>query len=115
MSEKINLPELTDKKFKEEVLEHSGLVLVEFVAKWCGYCRIISSTMEQLVVDYQGKIRLFKLDVDQNRKTASEYVIHNLPTIVFFKNGKIVDRITGVFPMRVITEKLNSLLEPSDE
>ncbi len=111
MNEKTNLPVLTDNNFRKEVLEYSGFVLVEFVAEWCGYCRIIASTMEQLSVDYQGKIKLGKLDIDQNKRTAKEYGIRDLPTLIFFKNGQVVDHITGVFPKKAIVTKLNILLK----
>ena len=115
MSEKTNLPVLTDDNFRKEVLEYPGLVLVEFVAEWCGYCRIIASTMEQLSVDYQGKIKLGKIDIDLNERTIAEYCVRKLPTLIFFKNGKVVDHITGVFPKKTVMDKLNSLLDHLDD
>lgn len=115
MNEKTNLLALTDNNFRREVLEYPGIVLVEFAAEWCGNCRIIASTMEQLSFDYQQKIKLGKLDIDQNEKTAAEYCVSELPTLFFFNNGKLVDYMAGLFPKKKVMDKLDSLLDTSDD
>ncbi|MBN2289436.1 MAG: thiol reductase thioredoxin [Candidatus Glassbacteria bacterium] len=112
---KPTLKVLTDENFRKEVLEEPGLVLVVFVADWCGLYRVIEPIIDQLAVDYRGRIKLGKVDNDQNEKTAAEYGVRNLPTLIFFLNGKIVDLITGVFPKKTVVDKLDSLLDKSDD
>ena len=102
---------LTDENFPQEVLEYPGVVLVEFVADWCGYCQIMAPVVRRVVSDKQDRIKTGKLDVDENLQTAREYAIRTLPTIIFFQNGKIVDHVTGVVPEKVIAAKLEAILK----
>ena len=114
MSEKTNLPILTDRNFRQEVLEHHGYVLVEFVADWCGHCRIASSIMKQLSESYQDKIKFGRVDIDRECKTVLEYGIRNIPTCILFKNGNVVDFLTGLFSREAITAWLEPLLNSDD-
>ena len=102
---------LTDENFTKEVIRKPGIVLVMFEAEWCGSCVIISPVLQKLAVEFKGKISIGTLDVDNNRKTALEYCIQYLPTLIFFENGEAVDHITGTFSQKTVTEKLIDLLE----
>ena len=85
----------TDQDFKTEVLQSKIPVLVDFWAPWCGPCKTVSPIVEELAKEYEGKIRVGKLNVDENNKTASIYSVMSIPTLMFFKNGKPVKTIIG--------------------
>jgi thioredoxin 1 len=91
-----NVIEFTDDNFPTEVLESSQPVLVDFWAPWCGPCRMIAPTIEELSGEYAGKARVGKLNTDDNPKVASSYGISAIPTVLLFKGGQIVDRFVGV-------------------
>ncbi len=99
---KIDKPiELTDSNF-HEVVKRGGLVVVDCWAAWCAPCRIISPIIDELAKEYAGKILFGKLNVDLNRKIPMEYQIMSIPTILIFKNGKLVDRLIGARPRRAL-------------
>ncbi len=100
----------TDQNFKQEVLNSKQPVLVDFFAEWCGPCQIQAPIIEELEKEYQDKIKIGQLDVDQSQQTASEYQVMSIPTLVLFKGGKEVGRLMGLQPKSVLKEKLNSLL-----
>ena len=102
--------EITDSSFQEVVLQSDKPVLVDFWAPWCGPCRMLSPVIEQLHNEFEGKAVIGKVNVDDNQQTAVEYGIRSIPTLLFFKNGELVDRLTGVFPKEVIAEKLSAHL-----
>ncbi len=102
--------ELTDSNFKTEVLDSDQLVMVDFWAVWCGPCRIVGPIVEELARDYEGKIKVGKLDVDHNPKTAIDFGIRNIPTILFFKNGEVVDKQVGAVPRSVLEKKIEQHL-----
>jgi thioredoxin 1 len=93
-----NTMEVTDDSFATQIEGHDGLAVVDFWATWCAPCRMIAPIVEQLAVDYTGKAKVAKLDVDANQKTAMRYNVRSIPTILFFKNGKLVDQVVGAVP-----------------
>lgn len=107
MSEPITL---TDDNFTKEVLESSLPVLVDFWAVWCGPCRMVAPVVEALATEYQGRAKVAKLDVDSAQKTASDYGIRSIPTLLIFKGGKVADQVIGAVPKKQIVEKLDAVL-----
>lgn len=101
---------LTDENFENEVLEADKPVLVDFWAAWCGPCRMVAPIVEQLVSEYDGRAKVCKLDVDAAQKTAGEYGIRSIPTLLIFKDGKVADQVIGAVPKSHITDKLNAVL-----
>ena len=98
---------ITDQTFEREVLSATGKpVLVDCWAPWCGPCRAIGPIMEQLAAESQGNYRIAKLNVDDNQLTASRFQIASIPTMLIFKDGKLVDRLIGVQPKETIAERL---------
>jgi len=96
---------VTDATFGQEIEKHDGLAVVDFWATWCGPCRIISPILDQLSVEYEGKVKVSKMDVDANIKTASRFNVRSIPMLLFFKNGKVVDQIIGAVPKHMIQSK----------
>jgi thioredoxin 1 len=103
--------ELTDKNFREKVLESEKIVLVDFWAQWCGPCLAIAPMIEELSKEFDGKAVIGKLDVDNNPKIAQDYGIRNIPTLLFFKDGEVVDKQVGAVPKTVLSGKLNNYIE----
>lgn len=101
--------ELTDSNFQNEVLNSDQPVLVDFWAAWCGPCRAIAPAIEQLADDFEGRAKVGKVDVDQNQQTAMQYNVRSIPTLLFFKDGEVVDQLVGAAPKKVLAEKLESL------
>ncbi len=101
---------LTSNSWDNEVLKFNGLVVVDFWAAWCGPCRMVAPTIEELAKEYAGKIKVGKLNTDENSDIASKYKIMGIPTIMFFKNGQKVDQIVGAVPKQQIKTKIDSLL-----
>ena len=99
----------TDANFEAEVLNSDQPVLVDFWATWCGPCRTIAPTIEEIASEYDGKAKVVKLDVDNNPQTAMKYGIRSIPSLLFFKDGKPVDQMVGVVPKRILAEKLDTL------
>ena len=98
---------ITDQTFEREILQAKGKpVLVDCWAPWCGPCRIVGPIMDQLAAESQGRYRITKLNVDENPQTASRYQIASIPTMLIFKDGKLIDRIIGVQPKQAIAERL---------
>ena len=96
---------VTDATFEQEIEKHDGLAVVDFWATWCGPCRIIAPILDQLSVEYEGKVKISKMDVDANIKTASRFNVRSIPMLLFFKNGKVVDQIIGAHPKASIEAK----------
>ena len=101
---------LTDSNFDQEVLKSENLVVVDFWATWCPPCRMLGPIIEELAVDYQGKAKVAKLDVDQNQQTASKFGIMSLPTVILFKNGSPVKSFVGVKPKENYKQEIDQLL-----
>lgn len=99
----------TDDNFNEEVLEANEPVLVDFWATWCGPCRMIAPTIEELAGEFKGRAKVAKLDVDNNPQTAMQYGIRSIPTLLFFKNGEVVDQMIGAVSKKALADKLEML------
>ncbi len=93
-----NLVEINDSSFETEVLKSDKLTLVDFWAPWCNPCKIIAPIIEELAKTYEGKVKFTKLNVDDNPMTASTYGIRGIPTIIFYKNGEVLNQIVGAIP-----------------
>jgi thioredoxin 1 len=104
------ITEATTANWDNEVLKAQGLVMIDFWAAWCGPCRMISPTVEELAKEYAGKIKVMKLNTDENSEIASKYKIMGIPTIMFFKDGSTMDHIVGVVPKQQLKTKIDSLL-----
>lgn len=102
--------ELTASTWDKEVLEVKGLVMVDFWAVWCGPCRMIAPTVEELAKEFAGKVKVAKLNTDENPDIATKYKIMGIPTIMFFKDGQKVDQVVGAVPKPQLKSKLESLL-----
>jgi thioredoxin len=98
---------ITDQTFEREVLQKSGRpILVDCWAPWCGPCRMIGPILDQLAAESQGHYRIAKLNVDENPHTAARFQIASIPTMLIFKDGKLIDRLTGAQPKQAIAERL---------
>lgn len=100
---------LTDANFKQEVLDSNEPVLVDFWAAWCGPCRVIAPSIEELATEFDGRAKIGKLDVDHNPQTAMQYGVRSIPTLLFFKDGRVADQLIGAVPKKVMADKLRAL------
>ena len=101
---------VTDADFEANVEKAEGVTVVDFWATWCGPCRMIAPILDQLSVEYAGKVKVTKLDVDANQKTSMKYNVRSIPTLLFFKDGKLVDQVVGAVPKASLAEKFNKHL-----
>ena|ERR1039457_4234706 len=101
---------ITDDNFEEEVAKSDKTVLIDFWATWCGPCRMIAPIVEELAVEYEGKAKIGKVDVDENQQTAIKFGVRSIPTLLIFKDGKLKDTIIGAVPKSQIVTKLNAAL-----
>tara|TARA_B100001057_G_C22858007_1_gene953414 strand:+ start:3732 stop:4049 length:318 start_codon:yes stop_codon:yes gene_type:complete len=102
--------EITDTNFKEIVLKSSQPVLVDFWAEWCGPCRMLGPIIEELSSDYDGKAVVGKVDVDNNQQFAAQFGVRNIPTVLIFKDGELVNRQVGVSQKSVYSDYIDALL-----
>jgi len=102
--------DLTSAAWDSEVLQSDGLVMVDFWAVWCGPCRMIATTIEELAKEYAGKLKVGKLNTDENPDVAGKYKIMGIPTIIFFKAGQKVDQVVGAVPKPQLKAKIEALL-----
>jgi thioredoxin 1 len=102
--------ELTDANFHEKVLSHKGVVMIDFWAEWCGPCRMVGPIVEEISKEYEGKAIVAKLDVDDNPEVSMRYGIRSIPTILFVKDGEIIDKHIGATTKAVLAKKLEEAL-----
>jgi len=103
-------PEINDSNFEEEVLKNPSLVLVDFWASWCAPCRTMSPIIDAVAAEYAGKVKIVKLNVDENPVNSAKYAVMSIPTMIFFKGGKEVERQVGFISQRNLSEKVKSRL-----
>ncbi len=101
---------ITDANFEELVLKSDKPVLIDFWAEWCGPCRVVGPVVEELARDYEGKAVVGKVDVDSNPNISMQFGIRNIPTLLFFKNGQVVDKQVGAVPKNILAAKLDGQL-----
>ena len=102
--------EITDGNFEEVVMKSDKPVVVDFWAAWCGPCRMVGPIIEEMANEYEGKAVIGKVDVDHNPGVSAQFGIRNIPTILFIKNGEIVDKLVGAAPKTTFTAKLDAIL-----
>lgn len=100
----------TDAGFETGVLNADGVVLVDFWAEWCPPCRAIGPTIEEIAVDYAGRAKVGKLNVEENQETTARFGVNGIPALLFFKNGELVEKLTGAHRKSAITEVLDRLI-----
>ena len=100
----------TDSNFKKEVIESNIPVMVNFWANWCGPCKMIAPAVEELAKEYAGKMKVGKVDVDSNARSASNYGVMSIPTLIFFKGGKVMDQVSGALSKAALKQKIEENL-----
>jgi len=103
--------ELTGANWEKEVIQSKGVVMIDFWAAWCGPCRMIAPSIEELAKEYSGRIKVGKLNTDENSDVASRYKIMGIPTVIFFKDGQKVDQLVGAVPKSSLKSKIDALLK----
>jgi thioredoxin 1 len=105
-----NIAEVSDANFDNEVLKSQQPVLVDFWASWCGPCRAVSPVVEEVATSYEGKLKVMKMNVDENNQTPARYGIRGIPALLIFKDGKIAEQIVGYVPKATIDQSVTRVL-----
>ncbi len=105
-----NLTQITDANFNSEVLQSDLPVLIDLWAVWCGPCKMVEPSVDKIASEYAGKLKVGKLNVDENSQTAVRYGVRSIPTLLLFKNGELKDQIIGAVPKKMIDDKVINLL-----
>ena len=108
MADTENMKHLTDQNFSDEI--KNGVILVDFYANWCGPCRTLAPVLEQVAKDIKGKATIGKIDIDNEQKTAAQFQITSVPTMILFKNGKEMGRLVGLRTADAVKDFINSAL-----
>jgi len=106
-----NAVAVTGETFQAEVLQSQEPVLVDFWAAWCGPCKLIASSVEELATEYRGRLKVVKVDVDENMEISANYGVQSIPTLILFKGGQPVERLVGAYPKPAILSKLQRHFE----
>ncbi len=104
-----NIVTLTSANFETEVVKSTKPVLVDFCAEWCGPCKMVAPILDELAADYDGKVKIGKVNIDDHQSLAIQYRINSIPTLLFFKNGEIVDQVVGLKSKKDFKAKLDQL------
>ncbi len=110
MAENGKVEAVTDATFADMVEKANGLTLIDFWAVWCGPCRMVAPIVEQLAHEYEGKLRVLKLDVDSNMETSTRFNVRSIPSLLFFKDGRLVDTVVGAVPKQMLERKVQQHL-----
>ncbi len=102
--------EINDSSFKSEVTDSQMPVLVDFWAPWCGPCKMVAPVLEELAKEYEGKVKVVKLNIDENQGTATEYGVRSIPTLILFKDGKECERMIGVQSKEILKQMIDKVL-----
>lgn len=105
---------VTDENFQREIEQHDGLAMVDFWAAWCGPCRMIGPIVDQIAREYQGRVKVGKLDVDANAQTAARFNVRSLPSILLFRDGSLVATIVGAVSKSVLERRIQELLQAAE-
>ena len=105
-----NVMSATDANFDTDIMKGTGLSVVDFWAEWCGPCRLLGPTIEGIADEMQGKIKVFKMNVDENPTTPTRFHIRGIPTVLFFKNGQLVDQLVGNHPKDTLVSTIQKHL-----
>ena len=110
MTESTNVNEITDDNFAERIEGEDGLSMVDFWAEWCGPCRMVGPVVDELADDFAGKVRVGKMNVDENPATPVRFGVRSIPSILFFKGGSLVDTVVGAVPKAHLQQKIEQHL-----
>jgi thioredoxin 1 len=102
---------LSEQNWENEIINSNLPVVVDFWAEWCAPCRMMAPILEEIAQEYQGKIKVGKLNVDENSTIAGQYHIMGIPTLLFFRNGKLVDKVVGIVPRKTLDDKIEKLFK----
>ena len=100
---------VTESSFQSEVVQNDGLVLVDFWAPWCGPCKMIGPILEELATEYDGQVKIAKVNVDENQALAGQFGIRSIPSLLFMRGGNVVDSVVGAVPKEKLVEKIQTL------
>ena len=100
----------SDSEFKQDVLDSKIPVLVDFWAEWCGPCKMVAPVLDELAKEFEGKIKIAKVDVDQNQQVAGSFNIRSIPTMLFFKNGQVVKQLVGAHPKAKLVSEIQEVI-----
>lgn len=106
----MNVIEITDESFDTVIKDLTKVIVLDFTAEWCGPCKMMSPVVELIANQFEGKALVGKLDIDENPNTAARFGVRNFPTFLFFKGGKLIDRVVGAVPKSVLEHKVNALI-----
>ncbi len=111
MAENVLVNEVSDSSFETDVLGSDVPVLVDFWAPWCGPCRMVAPVVDEVATKFEGQVKVLKLNVDDNPKSASDYGVRSIPTLLVFKDGKVADTVVGAVPVSTLSSTLEKYLD----